>query len=149
MPSISEALLRHAQYYVPVAAAADQLYGQGGAQMVEGLRSFDLERAQIDAAWECLLNVEAGTRVFADPLLDVANATTNTGSLRYHAGREGDSIVVRMESRQGRRKVPQRAVEVRVITEEGILQGHGLEGKGISVSSAATAAHEPVSQATP
>ena len=47
----------------------------------------------------------------------------------YQARRENGSIVVRVTKREGRRKVPEREMEVQVIGADGILTGHGPESK--------------------
>ncbi len=52
----------------------------------------------------------------------------------YRARREGESVVVGVEKRQGRMQIPDRPVEVRLITENGVLEGRGTETKGIVVA---------------
>ena len=61
---------------------------------------------------------------------------------RYLATRQGDSVVVRLENRQGHRSIPDRAIEVQVITEEGVLVGRGTESKGVVVTGMPAAAEQ-------
>lgn len=79
------ARLRHAQHFALVARRAGlELYGQGGAALMEGLALFDRERANLDAAWEWAS--AGGGAEAADRLIDAfANALAHIGTLRYHA----------------------------------------------------------------
>jgi alpha-glucosidase len=52
---------------------------------------------------------------------------------QYQASREGNAVVVKIQKRSGQLKVPDREIQVQVITEDGILQGKGTELKGIRV----------------
>ncbi len=54
---------------------------------------------------------------------------------RYQAKREGDALVVRIQNRSGELKVPDREVRVRVVTDDGILEGEGKESEGIRIDS--------------
>lgn len=56
------------------------------------------------------------------------------GLTRYRATRQGDSILVGVENRQGQMRIPDRPVEVRLITENGVLEGRGTEAKGVVVT---------------
>jgi hypothetical protein len=55
MPTMYEATLRHARYYVQVAEQAQQLYLNGDEAIRSGLSTFDREQAQIDSAYRALL----------------------------------------------------------------------------------------------
>src|SRR5712664_3836672 len=54
MPSIREARLRHASYYMNVLRAADDFYRQGGASSTRGLQLFNGEWTNIQVAQERL-----------------------------------------------------------------------------------------------
>lgn len=54
---------------------------------------------------------------------------------RYHATKKGDSVVVRVQERQGQMKVPDRQLQVRVVTSDGVLEGSGAESAGVVVAS--------------
>ena len=53
---------------------------------------------------------------------------------KYRAVRQGDSVLVAVETREGKRKIPDRAIQVRVVTDQGSREGHGMESKGVVVS---------------
>lgn len=65
---------------------------------------------------------------------------------RYRASRQGDSVVVGLENRQGQMRIPDRPIEVRLITENGVLEGRGTESKGVVVTGVP---EQPISQPTP
>jgi alpha-glucosidase len=67
----------------------------------------------------------------------------------YRARREGESVVVGVENRQGRMRIPDRPVEVRLITENGVLEGRGTESKGIVVAGLPAATAQPSPTAGP
>jgi alpha-glucosidase len=67
----------------------------------------------------------------------------------YRARREGESVVVGVESRQGRMRIPDRPVEVRLITENGVLEGRGTESKGIVVAGLPASMARPSPTASP
>ncbi len=47
--------------------------------------------------------------------------------------REGDSVLVKIEKRSGNLAVAERVVQVRVITDNGVLEGSGPEAKEIRI----------------
>jgi alpha-glucosidase len=53
---------------------------------------------------------------------------------QYRAVRQGDSVLVGVENREGKRKIADRPMEVRVITNDGVREGRGTESKGVIVS---------------
>jgi alpha-glucosidase len=53
---------------------------------------------------------------------------------QYRAVRQGDSVLVGVETRQGKRKIPDRPIQVRIETDDGIREGGGMESKGVVVS---------------
>jgi alpha-glucosidase len=67
----------------------------------------------------------------------------------YRARREGESVVVGVENRQGRMRIPDRPVEVRLITENGVLKGRGTEAKGIVVAGLPASMAQPSPTASP
>ena len=78
--------LRHARYYVRIAAhAQDDLYRQGNA--LAGLALFDQERAQIDAGWGWAM-AHAGTRDADKLLLLYAIRLYAIAEIRYDRRRE-------------------------------------------------------------
>jgi alpha-glucosidase len=64
----------------------------------------------------------------------------------YRARREGESIVVKMERRQGKREISDREIEVQVVMESGVLKGRGAESKGVTITGTSVA---PEVSATP
>ncbi|HYP40791.1 MAG TPA: tetratricopeptide repeat protein [Chloroflexia bacterium] len=85
--------LRHAQYYALVADLTDQLYKGGGENLLLGLKLFDYERANIDAAWNWVREqareqAESIPQEIDGLLLNYANATVYVGDLRYDKRRE-------------------------------------------------------------
>jgi alpha-glucosidase len=68
---------------------------------------------------------------------------------QYRASLEGESVLVRVEHREGHRRIPDREIEVQVITERGVLEGYGTESKGVFVFSTQHAADAPILQMTP
>ena len=85
--------LRHAQYYALIAAGADELYKQGGENVLLGLKLFDMERANIDAGWnwareQAEEQPESMSQEIGEILLAYANATIYVGDLRYDKRRE-------------------------------------------------------------
>ena len=52
---------------------------------------------------------------------------------RYQATREGNAVVVRMTGRDGQLPVPARNVQVRIVTEGGVLEGSGPDSGPIRV----------------
>jgi alpha-glucosidase len=68
---------------------------------------------------------------------------------QYRASRDGNSIVVRLYSRRGHRKIPDRDIGVKVITDQGVLEGHGSESKGVAISLKKAAPEKPALEATP
>lgn len=79
--------LRHARYYVGVAATARRLYLTGGATTLRGLALFDQERPHIDAGWSWAL-AHAGDQNADILLRDYAIASLYIGDLRYDTRRE-------------------------------------------------------------
>lgn len=63
-----------------------------------------------------------------------ANQKGGYALTHYQASREKGSVVVRIKDRQGNMKVPERMIQVRVITDDGVLEGSGDEAKGITVA---------------
>ncbi|HEY3662626.1 MAG TPA: DUF5110 domain-containing protein, partial [Chthoniobacterales bacterium] len=51
----------------------------------------------------------------------------------YAAHREGDSVLVKIEKRSGSQAVPERVTQVRVITDDGVMEGSGAETKEIRI----------------
>jgi tetratricopeptide (TPR) repeat protein len=85
--------LRHAQYYVLIAASAYNLYEKGGEDLLLGLKLFDGERANIDAGWnwarkQAEEQAENTAKKIDKLLLEYANATVYAGGLRYDKRRE-------------------------------------------------------------
>jgi tetratricopeptide (TPR) repeat protein len=79
--------LRHARYYVGVAAAAQRFYLTGGPATLTGLALLDQERPHIHAGWSWAQS-RAGNQD-ADALLhDYAEAGEYIGDLRYDDRRE-------------------------------------------------------------
>jgi alpha-glucosidase len=68
---------------------------------------------------------------------------------QYRANRQGDSVVVKMESRRGNKKIPDRDIKVELVTDNGVLAGSGLESKAIVISLKKPVPSEPALQATP
>lgn len=66
----------------------------------------------------------------------------NFALTQYQASRQGDTVVVGLKNRQGQRKIDNREIEVRVITEDGVWLGRGTEAKGV-VATPSTAASPP------
>jgi len=54
MPSLNEALFRHVRHHWDVAGESQQLYLNGGNNLLSGLELFDCERAHLEAAFEFL-----------------------------------------------------------------------------------------------
>jgi tetratricopeptide (TPR) repeat protein len=81
------ARLRHAQYYVEVAAAAQRFYLTGGAATLTGLALLDQERLHIDAGWSWAQS-HAGDQDADALLLAYAEASVYIGDLRYDTRRE-------------------------------------------------------------
>jgi tetratricopeptide (TPR) repeat protein len=79
--------LRHARYYVGVAAAARALYLTGGATTLRGLALFDQERPHVDAGWSWAQS-HAGDQDADALLLAYAEASVYIGDLRYDTRRE-------------------------------------------------------------
>jgi tetratricopeptide (TPR) repeat protein len=79
--------LRHARYYVGVAAAARTFYLKGGTTTLTGLALFDQERPQIAAGWNWAL-AHAGNQDADALLCDYAVASLHIGDLRYDTRRE-------------------------------------------------------------
>ena len=52
---------------------------------------------------------------------------------RYEAAREGGATVVKISRRTGGLRVADREIQVRVITEDGVLVGGGNEAKGVQI----------------
>jgi tetratricopeptide (TPR) repeat protein len=81
--------MRHAQYYVWVVAAANELYMRGGENVLLGLTWFDGERANVDAGWQWAREqTGSASQESAALLLAYANATAYMGDLRYDIRRE-------------------------------------------------------------
>jgi len=93
------ARFRHAGHYRDEAAAAHQLYLQGGVKVLRGMELFDRERTHIEAAFEFLagpLTRPAGTLspsegerdgvrgTAATLLISLVDAMAYTGQLRFH-----------------------------------------------------------------
>ena len=53
---------------------------------------------------------------------------------RYHASRDGNTVAVKIQNRSGDRKVTDRRIHVRLITEGGVLEGNGPESKGVRIA---------------
>ncbi len=53
----------------------------------------------------------------------------------YEATGQGDAVIVKMTSRVGQLKVPNRQIHVEVVTEQGVRQGTGAESEPIRVPS--------------
>ena len=71
---------RHAAYFIQVGDLADQLYMQGGENVVRGLALFDRERAHLEAAFESLRGLKAHRE-----LIELVDAVVYTGqALRFH-----------------------------------------------------------------
>jgi tetratricopeptide (TPR) repeat protein len=82
-----DARLRYAQFYVEVAAFANNLYKQGHDNVQNGLAVFDLERTNIDTAWMWVRQQELGEMI-ALLLMYFVDSTAYVGSLRYDNRRE-------------------------------------------------------------
>jgi tetratricopeptide (TPR) repeat protein len=87
LEDINAVQLRHAQYYVEVAAAAQRFYLTGGAATLKGLALLDQERLHIDAGWSWAQS-HAGDQDADTLLLDYAEASVYIGDLRYDTRRE-------------------------------------------------------------
>ncbi len=74
------AALRHADHYIAVAYEAQQLYMQGGDNMLAGLAQFDRARAHIEAAFEWL----GGMKENPARLVRLVGAVAHTSDLRFH-----------------------------------------------------------------
>ncbi|HQW36739.1 MAG TPA: tetratricopeptide repeat protein [Thermoflexales bacterium] len=70
---------RHATYFTQVGNLADQLYLQGGENVVRGLTLFDRERAHLEAAFETLRGLKAHRE-----LIKLVDVVTYTSDLRFH-----------------------------------------------------------------
>jgi tetratricopeptide (TPR) repeat protein len=70
---------RYARYYTDIAADVENLYFQGGEQMLEGLALFDCERVHIEAGWAWACEDEDD-----NVLLNYVCMIGHTGLLRYH-----------------------------------------------------------------
>jgi alpha-glucosidase len=53
---------------------------------------------------------------------------------QYRAMTQGDSVLVSLETRQGKRQIPDRPIQVRIITDDGVREGRGSESKGVLVA---------------
>lgn len=87
MPSLHEASVKHARYYLEVANQSNELYTSDKANEQAGLKLFDSERGQIDKAWTWLQRQPSSSDI--DVLLVLfAEATSAVGMLRYNIGYE-------------------------------------------------------------
>lgn len=76
---------RHAKYYQIVTQKAEDLFKRGGEATVQGLRLFDAESFQIQAAWNWLVAQVDSPQAERDQLLiDYVSATVNIAYLRLH-----------------------------------------------------------------
>lgn len=82
MPTMYEATLRHARYYVQVAEQAQQLYLSGEEAVRSGLSTFDREQAQIDSAYRVLLQ-GGPNKEYDENLINWIYATVYFTELRY------------------------------------------------------------------
>jgi tetratricopeptide (TPR) repeat protein len=115
--------LRHAQRYAKVAYAADELYMNGGENVLLGLTLFDVERANIDAGWKWARE-QAGSmdKNIDQLLLDYAGATVYVGDLRYDKRRER---IPQMEAALGAaRRLSDRNAEGMALGNMGIAYRH-------------------------
>ncbi len=78
----ASAQLRHARHYQAVGAAADELYLQGGENMLRGLVLFDRERAHLETAFDWLQsqNDDESSRL----VVSLVDAIAYTSGLRFH-----------------------------------------------------------------
>ena len=53
---------------------------------------------------------------------------------RYVAAKDGDNIVVKIQDRRGGRKIADRNIQIRVVTSDRVIEGSGMESKGVTVS---------------
>lgn len=82
MPSLQKAKLKHAQYFWEVACRSSELYTSDEASQQAGLELFDVERGQIDEAWDWLQRQPSSQET--DVLLILfAEAISAIGMLRY------------------------------------------------------------------
>lgn len=88
LPDADAVALRHAQHYAAVAEQADQLYLQGGDNLMSGLALFDGERQQIDAGWQWARSKADADLSIDELLVKYADATVYVGALRYDNRRE-------------------------------------------------------------
>jgi tetratricopeptide (TPR) repeat protein len=79
--------LRHARHYASVADRARKAYHQGGDASLAGLKLFDQERMNIDAAWSWVRSL-AGDPKMDHLLLDFSDTMAHIGDLRYNKRRE-------------------------------------------------------------
>lgn len=81
---VHAAKLRHAQYYSKVVLQAEDVYTEG--DVLKGLALFDLERINIDAAWNWIIS---RSDLEAQNLsMEYSNSTILIGDLRYDRKRE-------------------------------------------------------------
>jgi tetratricopeptide (TPR) repeat protein len=77
--------LRYAHHYAKVAAEANKMFEAGGEKMLEGVKLFDRERANIDAGWHW-------TATYGDDALRLNYVLSTIGNaladMRYHARRD-------------------------------------------------------------
>ena len=78
------AQLRHAEHYVNVARAADDLYEEGGESVLAGLGSFDLERGNIEAGQRWASKHEQDDDRAAELCVGYALGEPNVLALRLH-----------------------------------------------------------------
>jgi tetratricopeptide (TPR) repeat protein/MinD-like ATPase involved in chromosome partitioning or flagellar assembly len=79
---------RHAHHYLEILRDARSHYLAGGTDQREGLRSFDTQRVETDAAWAWLIATPP-TPETEELLLSYLEATGEIGMARYDPEREG------------------------------------------------------------
>lgn len=79
------AYLRYAQHYVQIANYAHNVFLEGADKIILGLALFDNERANIDAAWNWVIQ-QAPTKTIDELLMQYANYTAAIGAIRYDKG---------------------------------------------------------------
>ena len=52
---------------------------------------------------------------------------------RYEATRAGDAVVIKIQSRSGDLKLPERNIQARLVTESGVHEGGGAETQGVRI----------------
>jgi tetratricopeptide (TPR) repeat protein len=84
LDNADEVYWRHANYYARVAADIDQLYQQGGVELIQSLDLFDTEGVNINSGWEWAIH-NTGATVIDRLLVDYGISLLDVSDFRYGA----------------------------------------------------------------